>query len=387
MQRRKTMKKTIIMALVLLIAVNVYSQERDVYKFEESRLSFDKRFNEAFQKARDITRSNESFWIGYTIDNFNDNSHFGSDRYSRDRETLEQLIYNKSSELKVDEREALKRAAERALKDLDNAKDRDILKRRYWNYYDERAVLLLYDRSNRNYPAKIKLLNLRQPFDRYRSPIFWLGKAKDTESISFLDDIYRNSNESSTRDKIVTTIGIHESKDLVFPALKNVIDKEDREKVIKNAIFWVGNIHTRQAVDYLEKLRFRFKSNQLMESIIFAFYNNDSEYADKLLIDIAKSRRERSEVRKKAIFWLSQRASKIAFDTLEEIVTDSDERKLQEHTVFAISQFPDDESIPALIKIAKNNRSKGVRKKAIFWLSQKDDPRVIRFLEDILLDR
>jgi HEAT repeat protein len=53
--------------------------------------------------------------------------------------------------------------------------------------------------------------------------------------------------------------------------------------------------------------------------------------------------------------------------------------------VFAISQRPRDEAIPTLIQLAQTHRDPNVRKKAIFWLSQMDDPRALAAIEKIVL--
>lgn len=366
------------------MTINVYSQEKIVNFLDEPEWTFNKRLDEAFEKARDTIAEEKGFWIGFTIDRFQDES---SSYYSGGRETIEKLIYLRYYDIKEDEKTAIKSAAERALRNLENETDRKILRRKNRDFYEERAILLLYQNLDRYNPEKVKILNIRQPFARHHYPIFWLGKANDDESLAFLDNIYKYSKDRSIRNNIVNAIGIHESKDLVFPIIRNIIEKEKEEKVLKSAIFWVGNIHIKEAAHFLEKLFYSFKSDELKESIVFALYINDSKDGDGILIEIAKSRNERVKVRKNALFWLSQRATKKSLETLKEIAVDSDEMKLQEHAVFAISQFPDMESIPTLIKIAKSNPHKNVRKKAIFWLSQKDDPRVIRFLEDILLDR
>jgi len=52
--------------------------------------------------------------------------------------------------------------------------------------------------------------------------------------------------------------------------------------------------------------------------------------------------------------------------------------------VFALSQRPSDESVPILIRIAKTHRDPAVRRRAIFWLGQSDDPRALSLLEDLL---
>src|SRR5438270_377570 len=60
------------------------------------------------------------------------------------------------------------------------------------------------------------------------------------------------------------------------------------------------------------------------------------------------------------------------------------EEDVRAHAVFAISQLPDDQGIPLLIELANTHRSTAVRKKAIFWLGQKHDPRALAAIEDIL---
>jgi len=78
-------------------------------------------------------------------------------------------------------------------------------------------------------------------------------------------------------------------------------------------------------------------------------------------------------------------ASKESIKALKEIVISESDLKVKTAAVFAISQLNNEKSIPILIDIAKNNRSPRVRKKAIFWLGQKDDKRVIELFEKILI--
>jgi HEAT repeat protein len=53
--------------------------------------------------------------------------------------------------------------------------------------------------------------------------------------------------------------------------------------------------------------------------------------------------------------------------------------------VFALSQLPKDEGVPKLIQVAENNRNPEVRKQAMFWLGQSQDPRALGFFEKVLL--
>src|SRR3989440_12415457 len=50
----------------------------------------------------------------------------------------------------------------------------------------------------------------------------------------------------------------------------------------------------------------------------------------------------------------------------------------------ALSQLRRDEGVAALIRIARTHASPSVRKKALFWLGQSDDPRAIALFEELL---
>jgi HEAT repeat protein len=93
-------------------------------------------------------------------------------------------------------------------------------------------------------------------------------------------------------------------------------------------------------------------------------------------------------VRKKAIFWLGQKASQESVKTLKEVVDKPEEDvEIKDSAVFAISQLPKDKAVPMLVAIAKENKSPSVRKKAIFWLGQTGEKEALELFEEILLKK
>lgn len=103
------------------------------------------------------------------------------------------------------------------------------------------------------------------------------------------------------------------------------------------------------------------------------------------LLKVAKNQRLERETRKSAVFWLSQAAGDSATAGLAELVGDDrEESDVRTSAVFGLSQRPRDEGIPALIRIAKTNRDPEVRRSAIFWLGQSEDPRALGLIEDLI---
>ena len=146
----------------------------------------------------------------------------------------------------------------------------------------------------------------------------------------------------------------------------------------------LGRVPAREAVDYLLALAER-EGGRGGKDVIFPATIADSAVTWPGLLRIAKNARADGDVREQAVFWLSQAAGEAATRGLQELVDDDDQdRRVREQAVFALSQRPKDESVPALIRIARSHRDPQIRKTALFWLGQSRDPRAIALFEEIL---
>jgi hypothetical protein len=118
---------------------------------------------------------------------------------------------------------------------------------------------------------------------------------------------------------------------------------------------------------------------------IFAAIIADSAVVWPDLLVIAKNTGAATANRKDAVFWLSQEAGDAATKGLAELADDEDQdREVRDQAVFAISQLPADKGVPILIRLARSNKDPKVRRKALFWLGQSDDPRALALIEEIL---
>ena len=103
------------------------------------------------------------------------------------------------------------------------------------------------------------------------------------------------------------------------------------------------------------------------------------------LVKIARSPRASEQLRGRAIFWLSQAASEAAGLALDSIASDDrGDREVRKQAIFALSQRSTDEAVPALMRIARTNDDPELRKTALFWLGQSEDPRAVTLFEEIL---
>ena len=178
-----------------------------------------------------------------------------------------------------------------------------------------------------------------------------------------------------------------------------VLDKRDGE--IVGVRFYVGGrwrsntdgvtdlgaVPAKEAADYLVSLASTLPGRAGREAI-FPATVADSATVWPALIRLAKDEERPRETRKQAVFWLGQAAGDAASAGLDSLSQDSSvDREVQKQVVFALSQRPRDEGIPVLIRVARTHRDPEVRKQAVFWLGQSNDPRAIALFEELLTKR
>jgi hypothetical protein len=146
----------------------------------------------------------------------------------------------------------------------------------------------------------------------------------------------------------------------------------------------LGDIAPQAAANYLVTLA-RQAPAEAGKKAIFPATLGDSVTIWPQLMQIARDAAVSNQVRRDAVFWLGQMAGDVATRNLAQLVTeDTVDRAVRESAVFALSQQPKDLGVPALIHVAQTNRDPSVRKKALFWLGQSNDPRALALFETIL---
>jgi hypothetical protein len=215
----------------------------------------------------------------------------------------------------------------------------------------------------------------------------WIGYTITTAKGLYTCGCSLNSENTSITHRDSDDLGPADSRLLLFARLR---DKQvDRLRFFSldcsveangQTIYWIDNVIQSESIDFLKRVvdggRERGRDGALLALSLHAG-------ATDTLIDIARNNPS-SNVRGKALFWLSQQAGQKAAAALHDAVENDPEESVRAKAVFGISQLPNDQSIPLLIDLLKHNRSREVRKKAAFWLGQKNDPRALAAIEEIL---
>ena len=264
--------------------------------------------------------------------------------------------------------------------------------------------------------TRVEVYNLDRAREYSGYRVYWLGRAGNEESLNLLRGLVEGPQAARVSEHATMAIALHDDA-RVAGMLKNFVRQSSVEKVRTSAVFWLGQVggetpfladlvrnesegrEVRKqgafaigiskdsgAISTLQSLYTSVNHRDVKEQIIFAAsINEDKEASVNFLIDVA-SKDNDLESRKKAIFWLGQKAGERSLNALKDTLDSADaDTEVQKQAVFAISQRPKDESVPLLIKIVKTHANPAVRKQAIFWLGQTGDERAVDLFKDILL--
>ncbi len=126
----------------------------------------------------------------------------------------------------------------------------------------------------------------------------------------------------------------------------------------------------------------KLTSERLRETLIQSAAQIESADVRTWLLSIVKDEKQQLEVRKKALFWAGQNVS--AVSDLINLYEGLSDQEMREQLIWVLSDRKETVATDKLIDIARNDRNRESRKKAIFWLGQQNDPRVKKLLLEII---
>lgn len=249
--------------------------------------------------------------------------------------------------------------------------------------------------------TRAEVYNLERPRDYIGYPVYWLGRATNDESLSFLKNLIAMTRSSDVAESATDAIGLHDDP-RVEGMLKELIKSSSIEKVRVTAVSWLGHFpgqveylaalvrNDRESVEVRKEAAGALGDSQEQEALssLQTLYSdvNNRELKGEILDAIAESKDEASavsflirvtetepdrELRREAIDGLGESRDPASLKALEKLINDPDtDSDLQEEAVDAISEKDPAVAAPLLMKIAKTHKSIKVRKEAIAHLSE-----------------
>jgi hypothetical protein len=212
--------------------------------------------------------------------------------------------------------------------------------------------------------------------------VFWLSQVGTERSVSALDSILRSAKDRKLQEKAIFALSQVDNA-RASAAIREFAERNDvASELREQAIFWIGQQNRPENSRYLQTLYARVNTQQLKEKIIFSLSQMNSAENARWIMNIALDENEGIEARKQALFWAGQSGGNLA--DLVSLYGRMQNREMKEQLIFVYSQRSERAAVDKLLDIARNDPDREMRKKALFWLSQSNDPRVADLLQEII---
>ncbi len=148
----------------------------------------------------------------------------------------------------------------------------------------------------------------------------------------------------------------------------------------------LGHFDAQEAADFLVQVPWMGADDDAVGRAYMAVrFARDADVS----VQMARAVRDRDlgeDVRRSVVFWAGQLAADNLLEALRGLVEDEGEdQSVRDQAIFALSQRPDEESIPLLMDLAMDAPHLKSRKTALFWLAQHDTEEVGEFFAQIIL--
>jgi HEAT repeat protein len=220
--------------------------------------------------------------------------------------------------------------------------------------------------------------------DVRREAVRWLSEVNTERAARALDSILFNARDADIRDKALYALSQHRSP-VARQALRRFAEQASVPTELRvRAVYYIGNgRRSGDESDYLRGLFGRTASPELREAIVEAVANQKTPDRTAWLLGVARDRTQELEPRKRALFYAGQ--SGVELKELLPLYDDmAGQREMQEQMLYVYAQRREPEATDKLMQVVKTEKVPELRKRAIFWLAQRKDPRAKQFLLDIL---
>ena len=247
----------------------------------------------------------------------------------------------------------------------------------------EKAVFLLSQKeSSETETLLIDVLHNDPARSVREKAVFWLGQVHSDKAAGALEEIVTSSPDMELREKAIHAL--HEQESPRADALLRHLAESAQTpaRVREKAIFWIGQRESRDNAEFLRSLFAKTSDEDSRKKILFSLSQMDGFGNDRWLLGIALDQSNSSEVRGHAL-WTAGEAG-IPGSELVTVYDRLSDLEVMEKLSGVLSESRDRAATDKLIEIAQKDPNREMRKKALFWLGQKNDPRVRQILIDIL---
>lgn len=234
--------------------------------------------------------------------------------------------------------------------------------------------------------SNVRIANPSRKLDAGGTRVVYLPVVDPAQSIGTLQTLAEHTGSNRLRDGAILAISVHQSPGTI-PALTALASPSQDIALREKAAFWLSTQHGAEALPILDRFARDDRDDRFREKLTFDLTLVHQPAAAQTLIRMAHQD-PAPQVRRQAQFWMAQIATRIGTknvaDDLGNSADNDPNESIRKSAVFSLTQLPNGEGTPKLIQLAQTSKDPAVRKQAVFWLGQSNDPRALDYLTRLI---
>lgn len=215
--------------------------------------------------------------------------------------------------------------------------------------------------------------------------VFWLSQTGSSEAVDVLLQILDESKDPELQKKAIFSLS-QIGNGRASEALRSVaMDEKRGDEVRADAIFWLGQQGGLDDIEFLKSLFERLENRELKQKVLFGVSQNAGRSGGKWLMGVVADENEHIEIRKQALFWAGQSGA-VDLEGVVRIYKNTKTEELRKQAIFVLSQIGDRAAVRAMIELARAEKDRELRKQLLFWIGQSGSPEAEEYLLEVIND-
>jgi HEAT repeat protein len=212
--------------------------------------------------------------------------------------------------------------------------------------------------------------------------VYWLSETPGQDTLAFLEELVNSRIDPELQRQAVFAISQHEPAQSL-PLLESVVLNESYDVDTRaQALHWIGEEGGAEALPFLTRAYAELAEPDLKQQTLHAVSETGAAGATAWLVARAGDPAEPIDLRQQALFFASEGGLPVG--DLKAIYERTAEPDLREYVVWLISERGGEESLQAMLEIARTDPDPAMRERAISLIGTSEDPRAEEFLLQIL---
>lgn len=250
----------------------------------------------------------------------------------------------------------------------------------------QNAVFLLCNEDERGVDVVLDVLPTVEDRELVHAMVMCLAQSDDERTVDVLVELMRTTDDVEVAQVVLMSLG-HTDDDRAFDVLADIAQDRDRDPELRaHALFGLAQVDDGRVAGIAAAIiRTPGEDHEVMEGALMALVNSgDSAGARDALLEMARDPDLDEDFRTQALFMAGHHGY-VDPQTLKEIYNTTDSPDMKAQICHVLTQMDDDEAaFDVLFEIVQNEDDPEIRRDAVFWMGQFDDPRAAEYLLEII---